>query len=148
MQHWSCHIDYRGRRAVMWNHGCFSACEIFLYILLYGLGNYSPVLFFSCVQINRANKKQAVIRSGKCHAKMLGLTRLLDLTFCSQLSYPQAPSASISSSPHCPMLVWSTCLRKSKARAANYSQLQKYWSVMVGPARGLVKLKQKQQHQS
>lgn len=36
--------------------------------------------------------------------------------------------------PHCPMLGWYTCLQESKARATNYSHLQRNWSVMMGPA--------------
>lgn len=78
------------------------------------------------------SEKELMIKSIKCHAEKFGL---LHLPSCSHFSL--MPLASIPSLLQCLMHALPMCLRESKARATNNSQLQKYSSVMVGPVGGL-----------
>lgn len=88
------------------------------------------------------NEMEFLIKSRKCPPEKLGLLHLPSCSHFSLLS-PELP-ASIPSLLQRLMLVLSTCLHESKARATNYSQIQKYWSVMVGPASGLASRRERE----
>lgn len=123
----------------------FPECGFFLQILLAAMKlSPSPHLFFFNVDIIAIHICQWP-PEGKLWSEVeIILQRCLVLYLISifpLFSFIFELLASVPSFLPCRHAAWclSTCLHESKARATNYSWLQKYWPVMVGPACGLAR---------